>query len=106
MWLLHRRRGPLRVFDRIVLARECEGLAAEKALDDLKSFFKAFDPFASWVVRNAGSLVVGDQPAGAQAQVQPAVGQKIERRRLFREHPGIDRKSTRLNSSHVAISYA
>src|SRR5690606_42051905 len=46
--------------------------------------------------------------AGDGAEVALAVAQLVEeqRERRAREHDGRDRKSTRLNSSHVKISYA
>src|SRR5262245_66267238 len=37
------------------------------------------------------------------AELDPAVGQEVERRDALH---GLDRKSTRLNSSHLGISYA
>src|SRR5439155_15206812 len=45
----------------------------------------------------------GAGPAGADAQGYPV---SASPRAEGDHHPGVDRKSTRLNSSHVAISYA
>src|SRR5256885_4397992 len=43
----------------------------------------------------------------AQAvDVRPVIDQTVAGQRLFRGHVAQDRKSTRLNSSHLVISYA
>src|SRR5438132_5260045 len=49
--------------------------------------------------RAPGSVDLGHVPVGARPTAQPG-------RQLLEDEPGLDRKSTRLNSSHTVISYA
>ena len=43
---------------------------------------------------------------GVELVLGPAAGHDAQRRAKLRPQPSLDRKSTRLNSSHVRISYA
>src|SRR5207253_11287461 len=67
-----------------------------------------------WVVRSNGTVEVDQNTPvwssfglhALKAQTDAGSARLIVERLGSREKPGVDRKSTRLNSSHVAISYA
>src|SRR5690606_41372126 len=53
-----------------------------------------------------GQTADGDNLLAGQAQTVPAVLLELQRDHTHADEVGADRKSTRLNSSHVKISYA
>src|SRR5690625_6696701 len=74
-------------------AENLEHAASDMFIDRIEADlgFPAHDPHGDVIPNRDGSMVT--TPARALAQVEP-------------DSCGRDRKSTRLNSSHVAISYA
>src|SRR5690606_41932552 len=59
------------------------------------------------VVAHQGGELLGQADSGADVLAQPAGAVPAQHRpQLQRAEPAPDRKSTRLNSSHVKISYA
>ncbi len=50
---------------------------------------EAVDAHARAVVGDARSLVVGGHPAGAEPDLQPSVGQHVDRRQLLGQHDGV-----------------
>ena len=70
----------------VVLAVERERARREQALQDRDRLREARDAHARAVERDARLLVVGGHPARADAELEPAVGEQIERRHLAREH--------------------
>src|SRR5436190_16597921 len=85
MRLLDRQRVALEAFDRVVLALEGELAAGEELLDDRDRLGEPVDPSAGAVVRDARLLVIGDHPAGADAEIEATAGKQVERRRLLGE---------------------
>src|SRR5258707_8984649 len=59
-----------------------------------------FRSLKKWLLASAFTLLAG----AASAQIQP--GREFQRIEPQRPVAGVDRKSTRLNSSHANISYA
>ena len=86
---LRRLRLAVVVRDRVVRALERERAVAHRALDDGDGFFQPVDAHARAVVRNARAAVVGLHPAGADADVDPAVAQHVHRRQLLRQDDGV-----------------
>src|SRR5699024_12848435 len=66
---------------------------------------KATDGDLKINVHSAGSLIKHQEIKNAVRSKQVEIGEFIISN-LANEHPILDRKSTRLNSSHVSISYA
>src|SRR5690606_41532769 len=58
-------------------------------------------PFLDWLETHAAALLAGDDDALAEA-----IARSCEHKAALVERDPLDRKSTRLNSSHVKISYA
>ena len=83
-WSLHRPRMDLGLAQPIVGTGVRDALAGEQALDQRNGLRQPIDAAARRVVRQAQLAVVGRAPTGAQAQLQPAVGQDVERGRLAR----------------------
>ena len=109
MWLLDWGRRALETFDRVVLALERELLAAEELLDDLNGLLQALDSGRRRVVGNSRLLVVGNQPAGAEAELEPAVGEEVDGGRLLGEHdrmPVVVVEDKRPDRSFVVASAA
>ena len=69
-----------------MLAREVERLAGEATLDHGERLLEARDAQARPVVRQTQRVVVDGHPPGADAQLHPAVGQQVDRRRLLGDH--------------------
>jgi hypothetical protein len=69
-----------------VLAGERHASAGEKALDDRQCLRHALDPEARRVERDPCLFVIRRQPACPQPEVEPTIGEEIERRRLLGEH--------------------
>jgi hypothetical protein len=84
--LLDRLGEPVVAGDRVVLAGERERLGSERAADDGEALEEPVDADAGRVVRDARLLVVADLPAGAETDLEPSVGQDVERRQLLGEH--------------------
>ncbi len=87
--LLHRLRLPVQLGDRVVLAREAECAVGEQAFEDRDRFGEARDAHARAIELHPGLFVVGRHPSCADAELEPAVRQQIERRGLTREHDGM-----------------
>ncbi len=88
--LLHRP-GEQRVLVHLVVAA-VEGeraVGAEQPLDDLHRLFEALDPDPWRVVREARLFVVGLHPSGAEAELEAALAQDIERGRFLGQHEGV-----------------
>src|SRR5207253_6849562 len=89
--------GPARTaWHEIPLAREMDTTRAALALGPLT------EPVCTNIGNPHATFFVPD----AEAIDLAALGPRLEHDKLFPERANIDRKSTRLNSSHVAISYA
>src|SRR5256885_12268941 len=56
--------------------------------------------------RSQGLRVHPGQPGGHRDHQHLGVGRRLDRDEVFVSHGAPDRKSTRLNSSHLVISYA
>ena len=61
-----------------MLAVEGEGFVAEEALEDDGRLLEPVDPHRRRVEPDAGVLVLLAQPPGAEADLQPALGQDVE----------------------------
>ena len=59
---------------------------AKQALHDLHGLGEPRDAHARLVERNAGGLVVGGHPTRADPELEPTVGEQVERRHLARAH--------------------
>src|SRR5207244_335766 len=86
MWLLHGTWCALESVDRVVLALERELAPGEELLDDGHRLREPLDPRARRIERHAGLLVIRDHPPRADPEVEPAVGEQVERRSLFGQH--------------------
>ena len=75
--------------DLVVLALVVKGLAPPQPLDDLQRLDHAVDAHAGPVERDARLLVVVSQPAGADAELGPALCQQVERGEVLRQHRGV-----------------
>src|SRR3546814_8821659 len=89
----------------------------EAALDDGNALLHAVDTDPRGIHRDARLVVVAAHPAGAEAHLDPAAGEHVDRRQLLGEDDRVlvvvvedegpdlqDRKRTRLNSSHSCAS--
>ena len=86
---LHRLGHPVEIGDAVVLAVERERAVGEEALQHRDRLGEPRDAHAGPIERDARLLVVGRHPARADAELEPAVGQQVERRHLAREHDGM-----------------
>ena len=86
MRLLHRLRLPVELGHPVVLAVERERAVGEEPLEDRDRLREPRDAHAGAVERHAGLLVVGGHPARADAELEPAVGEQVERAGLACEH--------------------
>ena len=77
------------VGDAVVLARDVELLAGEATLDDPDRFLEAVDAHRRRVVGQAERVVVGLHPPRADAELEAAVGEQVDRRRFLREDRGM-----------------
>ena len=84
--LLQRLRGALVASDGVVLAGEGDGAVGEEALHDRDGLTQSIDAHARAIERDAGLLVVGCHPAGADAELEAAAAEQIDGRRLLGEH--------------------
>src|SRR5207247_11128267 len=82
---LHRLRPALRLLDPVVLARERDLLLGEETLHQRDRLGQARNTDAATVERDAGALVVAVEPARADAELEAAVREDVERRALARE---------------------
>src|SRR5262249_3078897 len=73
MRLLHRRGLRVVARDSVVLALEAEGTVGKAALHDRDRLLEACDSCAGGVVLQSELLVVGELPARAEAELEPAV---------------------------------
>ena len=73
------------VGDPVVLAVVGELLAGEALLDDVQRLFEAVDAHRGRVVLEPERVVVGLHPARADAELEPAVAQQVDRRGLLGE---------------------
>ena len=73
----------------IVATGEGERLAREQALDDHDRLGQALDSGASGIEAQPSLVVFGLHVAGAEAELQPAVAQEIQGRRLARDQHGV-----------------
>ena len=87
--LLHRLRHAVELGDLVVLAVERERARREQPLHDRDRLREPRDAHARTVERDAGLLVVGGHPARADAELEAAVGEQVERRHLARAHDGM-----------------
>ena len=83
--LLHRLRLTVEPVDLVVLAVERERLRTHQALDDGERLVEAGDAHARGIEIDAGPLVVGGHPPGAEPELEPAVAEHVDRRGLGRE---------------------
>ena len=72
-----------------MLAVERERARREQALEDRDRLGQPRDAHARAVERHPRLLVVGGHPARADAELEPAAGQEVERRHLAGEHYGV-----------------
>jgi len=66
-----------------VLARKRHASTGEEPLDDLQCLRQAVDANAGCVERYARLFVVRRHPAGAQPEIETAVGQQVQRCRFL-----------------------
>jgi hypothetical protein len=69
-----------------VLALEVHFVAAPERLQDAQALLEPRHAHAGRVHRHSPRVVVGPQPTGADADVEPSVAQEIERGELLGEH--------------------
>ena len=74
------------VGDGVVVAGEGERSGAHDALDHGEALDEAVDAHTGAVVLHPGLLVVRGHPAGAEADLDPPVGQHVHRRQFLGEH--------------------
>src|SRR5437868_9594268 len=68
--------------------------------------FRSRAQVAAWVASDSTRLAPAPAPPPTESPVQSPIKPRIRPRWLWATGTVIDRKSTRLNSSHVSISYA
>ena len=74
----------------VVLAVEVERpVGAQQALDDLDRLLEARHPHRGEVVGEAGLVVVGAHPAGAETQLEAPLAQHVEGGGLLGQHEGV-----------------
>src|SRR5439155_12436920 len=110
---LIRARRDCRVLEAVILTSVAELLALPGLQDDLQGFAKARLTF---FIGNPVHVVGTRGSAPTDPEIEATLADVIYRRNLFGDAQRVvqgeelnrrpDRKSTRLNSSHVAISYA
>src|SRR5690242_21796003 len=66
------------------------------------TLFRSSPVYAGWIVSARWSLT---ERGKFEAIVEPELFERVQQR-LSKKHSTLDRKSTRLNSSHMSISYA
>jgi hypothetical protein len=76
--LLDRLGQPVQLLDLVVPSAEGEGSRREQALQHPRRLVEALDPHAGRGIRDARGLVVAEQPAGAKADLDPALGQHVQ----------------------------
>ena len=77
---------PVELGHLVVLALERERPVGEQALQHGEALHEAVDAHAGRVVGDAGGVVVGAHPAGADADLQPAVGEHVHGGQLLGQH--------------------
>ena len=75
--------------DSIMPAGEGDLLAVEETLDDGNRLREPLDPGASGVETQPGFVVLRFHVPSAQADLKPAIGQEVGRRRLTRHQHGV-----------------
>ena len=73
----------------IVPARERDGLTFEEALDDDNRLAQPLDAGGAGVEGESRLLVLGAHVPGAETELEPTVGEHVERRRLARQQRGM-----------------
>ena len=89
MRLLHRFRLPIQFRDLIVPPVEGDRLLPEETFDDLHAFFQASHPHPRRIEGDAGALVISQVPPRAEAKLEPATGNLVDRGRLRRHEGGM-----------------
>ena len=77
---------PVEIGDRVVAAAEAERPVGEQPAQDRDRFGHALDPDAGPIEGQADRLVLGLVPTCADAHVEPAVADDIERGDVLRDH--------------------
>jgi len=75
--------------DGVVLALEGERPVGHQPLDDGDALLETVQAHAGRVVGHARAFVVAAHPPGTQAELEPTVGEQVDRGRLLRQHEGM-----------------
>ena len=83
--LLDRLRGAIESGDRVMGSLKGERLVAPEPLEDRQGLVHAIDAPSWWIEGDTRPLVFLLEPASPETELEPAVAEQIERRRLLRK---------------------
>src|SRR5689334_22094981 len=89
MWALRRLGEAIQLAQRIVTPGEGEWPIGEESLEHMDRLLKAIHAHLRLVKRHPGLIVFRLQPATANAQLETAAREQVERGRFLRQHDGV-----------------